>query len=65
MALLLFRFAEAGWQIFNGVTDRVIASHEAEDLVEEAAEAAANEPLTVTAADKLDQPAVKNPKGKE
>lgn len=37
MALLTFRFLQAGWRILNGETDRVIASHEAEDLVAEAA----------------------------
>ena len=37
MALLTFRFLQAGWRIFNGQTDRVIASHEAEDAVEEVA----------------------------
>lgn len=44
MLLLTFRFLEAGWRVLNGQTDRVIASHEAEDLVEEAAaETARNE----------------------
>ena len=38
MALLTFRFLQAGWRIAAGATDRVIASHEAEDLVDEAAE---------------------------
>lgn len=37
MALLTFRFLEAGWRVIRGETDRVIASHEAEDLVDEAA----------------------------
>ncbi|MEO0363744.1 MAG: TRAP transporter small permease subunit, partial [Pseudomonadota bacterium] len=36
MALLGFRFLEAGWRIVTGEADRVIASHEAEELVEEA-----------------------------
>jgi len=37
MALLLFRFLQAGWMVLSGKTDMIIASHEAEDLVEEAA----------------------------
>ena len=37
MALITFRFIQAAWQIFKGETDRLIASHEAEELVEEAA----------------------------
>ncbi len=37
MALLTFRFLQAGWLIYSGETDRVIASHEAEDAVEEVA----------------------------
>ncbi len=44
MALLTFRFAQAGWRILAGETDRVIASHEAEDAVEQvAAQRAAEE----------------------
>ena len=39
MALLTFRFLEAGWRIVTGQTDRVIASHEAEDAVEDIAAA--------------------------
>lgn len=39
MLLLTFRFLEAGWRVLANETDRVIASHEAEDLVEEAAAA--------------------------
>ena len=35
MALLTFRFAQAGLRILNGEADRVIASHEAEEAVEE------------------------------
>jgi C4-dicarboxylate transporter, DctQ subunit len=35
--LLTFRFAQVAWQILRGETDIVIASHEVEDLVEEAA----------------------------
>ncbi len=37
MALLTFRFLQAGWRIVTGETDRVIASHEAEEAVEEVA----------------------------
>ncbi len=33
MALLLFRFIQAAWNIWTGKTDLMIASHEAEDLV--------------------------------
>lgn len=44
MALLTFRFLQAGWRIVNWETDRVIASHEAEDAVEDiAAQRAAEE----------------------
>ena len=43
MALITFRFIQAGWQILNGETDRLIASHEAEELVEEAAQQAQND----------------------
>jgi C4-dicarboxylate transporter DctQ subunit len=35
--LLTFRFIQAAWQVMTGEADSVIASHEAEDLVEEAA----------------------------
>jgi C4-dicarboxylate transporter DctQ subunit len=35
--LLTLRFLEAAWKVFAGELDRVIAGHEAEDLVEEAA----------------------------
>ncbi len=37
MALLLFRFVQAGWRVIRGDMDLIIASHEAEELVEEAA----------------------------
>lgn len=37
MALLTFRFIEAGWKVWTGESELLIASHEAEDLVEEAA----------------------------
>lgn len=49
MALLTFRFLQAGKRILSGETDRVIASHEAEDAVEEVA--AKREAGTETAAD--------------
>ena len=35
VALLLFRFLQLAWQIFTGKLDRIIASHEAEELMEE------------------------------
>ncbi len=34
MALLLFRFIQAGWAIWIGDTDRVVASHEVEDEIQ-------------------------------
>ena len=37
LTLITFRFAQAALAVFKGETDRIIASHEAEDLVEEAA----------------------------
>ena len=40
MTLLTLRFVQAGWRIATGAADRVIASHEAEELVDEAAEKA-------------------------
>lgn len=43
MALLLFRLVQAGWMIWTGDQDRIIASHEAEDLVDEAAAKTARE----------------------
>lgn len=33
MALLTFRFVQAGWQIFVGTREMVIASHEAEEML--------------------------------
>ena len=36
MLLITLRFAQAAWQILKGETDRLIASHEAEELVAEA-----------------------------
>jgi len=38
MALLLYRFCQAGWAVWKGETDMLIVSHEAEDDVEEAAQ---------------------------
>jgi len=35
MALLLFRFIQASMQIVRGETDRLVASHEVEDEIEE------------------------------
>lgn len=43
MALLFLRFVEAGWSILKGRADRVIASHEAGDLIDDAAASAAQE----------------------
>ncbi|MEZ5825974.1 MAG: TRAP transporter small permease [Geminicoccaceae bacterium] len=37
LTLITFRFIQAAIAVFRGETDRIIASHEAEDLVEEAA----------------------------
>ncbi len=37
MALLTLRFLQAGWRVYIGERKLIIASHEAEDLVEEAA----------------------------
>lgn len=37
MLLLTLRFLQAGWQVVTGELDMIVASHEAEDLVEEAA----------------------------
>ncbi len=37
MVLITLRFVQASWQILKGDTDRLIASHEAEELVDEAA----------------------------
>jgi C4-dicarboxylate transporter DctQ subunit len=37
MALLLFRFIQAGWNVWTGRAELIIASHEAEDMVAEAA----------------------------
>jgi len=35
MALLLFRFIQAGFSVWRGEVDRVVASHEVEDEIEE------------------------------
>ncbi len=35
MALLLFRYLQAAWRVWKGETDRIVASHELEDEVEE------------------------------
>ena len=35
VALLTFRLVQLAWQIFTGKVDRIIASHEAEELMEE------------------------------
>ena len=37
LTLITWRFIEAAWQVFKGESDRLVASHEAEELVEEAA----------------------------
>ncbi len=37
MALFTFRFIQVAWQVVTGQTDRIVASHEAEELVDEAA----------------------------
>jgi len=43
MALLTFRFIQVAWQVMTGKVDTVIASHEVEELVEEAAAKAEKE----------------------
>ena len=37
LLLLTFRFVQLAWKVFSGQTDTIIASHEAEELVGEAA----------------------------
>lgn len=37
MSLLTWRLIQVGWKIYNGKQDRIIAAHEAEEMVEEAA----------------------------
>jgi C4-dicarboxylate transporter DctQ subunit len=39
MALLLFRFVQAGWRVWTGESELLIASHEAEEMVDEFAHA--------------------------
>lgn len=34
MALLLYRFCQAAWELWTGKTDRIVASHEVEDEIE-------------------------------
>ena len=36
MALLLFRFSQAGWSLWRGEIDRIVASHEAEEMAADA-----------------------------
>ncbi|MCB2010418.1 MAG: TRAP transporter small permease, partial [Geminicoccaceae bacterium] len=43
LTLITIRFIQAAIAVFRGETDRIIASHEAEDLVEEAAAKAGRE----------------------
>jgi len=38
MALLLFRFLQAGWALWTGKSDRIVASHEVEDELQEVRE---------------------------
>lgn len=38
MALLLFRFLQAAWAMWNGTMDRIVASHEVEDEIAEVRE---------------------------
>jgi len=43
MALLLLRFVQAGWRVWTGQQQSIIASHEAEEMVHEAAAVAERE----------------------
>lgn len=43
MALLTLRFAQAGWRVLRGEQSSIIAGHEAEEMVEEAASKADRE----------------------
>lgn len=43
LTLLTYRFLQAGWWIFKGEQDSVIASHEAEELLEETVHATGEE----------------------
>jgi len=38
MALLLLRFLQAGWSLWTGKSDRIVASHEVEDDIQDARE---------------------------
>jgi len=38
MGIMLFRFLQAGWAIWTGKADRVVASHEGEDEIQEVRE---------------------------
>ena len=38
MALMPFRFLQAGWELWTGQTDRIVASHEVEDEIQEVRE---------------------------
>lgn len=38
LSLLLFRFLQIGWQVLNDRQELIIASHEAEDMVEQASD---------------------------
>ena len=38
MGIMLFRFLQAGWAIWTGKADRVVASHEVEDEIQEVRE---------------------------
>ena len=39
MVLLTFRFVQAGWRIWNGTQETLIAGHEVEELIDEVADA--------------------------
>lgn len=54
VVLLTYRFAQLAWQIFTGEADQIIASHEAEELMEELEMVAphpASEPVQATRKD--------------
>jgi len=38
MALMLFRFLQAAWALWVGAADRLVASHEVEDEIQDARE---------------------------
>ncbi len=50
MALLLLRFAQAGWRLWRGEQRMLIASHEADDLIEDIEEDIAEHPELLSAA---------------